>query len=92
MIISRNEYSDMNNKNIVKIGTETIERVHVIKYLGILMDDKLNFDEQARQCTAKASSKVNFLYRISKKLPTETKKIVYNSIIKPQFDYCSTVY
>lgn len=91
MIFSRDEVN-VNQSQKVKMGTDEIERVETIKYLGVIMDEKLNFEEQASVCIKKTASKVNFLYRISKKMPMETKKIVYNTIIKPQFEYCSTIY
>lgn len=40
----------------------------------------------------KVASKTNFLYRIAEKLPFETKKIVFNTIILSHFQYCSTIY
>lgn len=90
MVIDRNENNEI--KNDVKIGNKVIEKVTKIKYLGIILDSKLSFEEQTLICAKKAASKVNFLSRISNKLTVDTKKLVYNSIILPQFDYCSTIY
>lgn len=39
-----------------------------IKYLGIIIDDKLTFDEQIKCCVAKAASKLNFMYDKLQKL------------------------
>lgn len=75
-----------------KMGNDVIERVNQIKYLGILIDDKLCFDKQINECIKKVASKTNVLYRISRSLTFDTKKIVYNTIILPHFQYCSTVY
>lgn len=39
--------------------------------------------------TKKAASKTNLLFGISKYL---TKKAIFNSIVLPAFQYCSTIY
>lgn len=91
MLMSRTEMND-NNLNEIKIGDQYIERVKKMKYLGIQIDDKLNLNEQIDTMTKNIASKTNFLYRISKKLTLNTKKMIYNSIILPHFDFCSTLY
>lgn len=40
----------------------------------------------------KKAPKINMLKRISNKLTFDTRKIIYYSIIAPNFDYCSTIY
>lgn len=59
----------------LKIGNDKIERVSHIKYLGIIVDDKLNFDKEIESVSKKIASKVNFLSRINKKLTVNIKKI-----------------
>lgn len=44
----------------VKIANTVIERVSQMKYLGIMIDDKLCFDEQVKICMKKTASKVIF--------------------------------
>lgn len=90
MIFDKNVKNDVNYE--VKIGQQIIERVEQIKYLGVLIDNRITMESQIDSIIKKASSKINFLYRLKKKLTFETKKIVYNSIILPHFDFCSTLY
>lgn len=80
------------NVHNVCINGSIIERVHSMKYLGIIIDDKLNFNEQIDSVAKKSAMKINLLKRISKRLTFPTKKIVYNTIISPNFEYCSTLY
>lgn len=90
MLISK---KDLNyNSNEIKIGDQSIERVKQIKYLGIQIDDKLTLNAQIEGLTKKIATKTNFLYRISRKLTQNTKKMIYNSFILPHFDFCSTLY
>lgn len=91
MLVNRNDTADT-NLPVVKIENEIIEKVSTIKYLGIQIDDKLSFKEQVTICNRKAACKTNMLYRISKKLTFDTRKVIYNSFIQPQFQYCSTIY
>lgn len=76
----------------VKIDNDIIERVSRVKYLGIHLDDKLTLKEQAEKSTKNAASKTNMLCRISKNLTFDTKKVIFNSIVLPAFQYCSTIY
>lgn len=91
MILTKNNLNETSIPE-VKIDNETISRVTEFKYLGVLIDNKLNLKEQAFNCTKKAASKTNLLSRISKNLTFDTKKIIFNSIVLPSFQYCSTIY
>lgn len=70
------------NRNI-KINGKIIERVNNIKYLGVILDDKLNMNEQILKTTKKLASKINFLKRTSRKLTYETRILIYNAIVLP---------
>lgn len=90
MIISKKEI-DLGNL-VIKIGNDIIKRVECVKYLGVFIDDKLNFNKQMDTVCKQLASKINFFKRISRKLTPETKKIIYNAIILPHIDYCATLY
>lgn len=76
----------------MEIGGKKIERVNKMKYLGVIINDRLTLNDQIQKCVTKAAQKVNMLKRISKKLTFDTKKIIYNTVIQPNFDYCFTLY
>lgn len=90
MIVIRNGVED-NTLDII-IGNEKINRVDSVKYLGVVIDKKLTFNELANICIKKSASKTNLLYRISKKLTFPTKKFMFYSIVLPNFQYYSTLY
>lgn len=75
----------------VNIDGEVIEKVSNMKYLGVIIDDKLTFKEHACYISKKLSSKIGVMYRASKKLTYSAKLTVYRSFILPHFQYCSTV-
>lgn len=82
----------INTSKYITLGGCNIERVDKIKYLGFMINEKLNLNDQIQKCTQKAAVKVNMLKRISKKLTFQTRKIIYSTLVQPNFDYCSTIY
>lgn len=84
--------NEKKNENInLKMNDEEIKRVKSMKYLGVMIDDKLEFKEHFDYIYKKMAKKVGFLGRISRKLAIETKIIIYKTIIAPHLDYCSTI-
>lgn len=79
-------------EKFLQIDNIKIERVNTIEYLGITISENLKMEEQVNKIVSKTAKKVNALYRISKKLNLDARKTVYNTIIRPHFDYCSTLY
>lgn len=87
MIIGRRDF----DPNCIKIDSETIEIVDKVKYLGIMVDDKLNFKENTTLVTNKIAKKTGFLSRNRKKFDRPTKLLLYKSLIAPSIDYCSSM-
>lgn len=75
----------------VRIDGEEIERVETIKYLGVMLDEKLNFNDHIDYTIRKAARKFGVLCRINRYLTTEAKIDVYKSLIAPHFDYCASI-
>lgn len=79
------------NVNQLNIGSASIERVSEIKYLGCIIDEKLDFNANCDYVCKKMAKKTNFFGRISNKLDKATRILVYNTIIAPHINYCSTI-
>lgn len=75
----------------VKINGEKIEVVRNIKYLGVIIDDQLRFDENAKYVNKKVASKIFLFGRIAKNLTFSARHKVYQSIILPHFQYCASL-
>ena len=75
----------------IEINGEYLEEVRELKYLGIIIDNNLQFNSHADYTAKKVAKKVNFLYRLNKYVSPYTLVTVYKSIIAPHFDYCSTI-
>lgn len=75
----------------IVIDGEIIEQVDEIKYLGVVIDRELNFKSHINYISKKIAKKVGFLSRIRKRISTLSAIKIYNTMIKPHFEYCSTV-
>lgn len=71
-------------------GTE-IERVEIMKYLGIIIDDRLRFKDHCDYMLKKIGKKTSFLNRIGNYISAYTRCIIYKTIIAPHFEYCATM-
>ena len=76
----------------IKIGNERIERVDYMKFLVMILDEKLTFDEHINQTYTKASQKLGILRRSREYLDTTTGLTLYKSLVLPHLDYYDTVY
>lgn len=80
------------NKTVkIKIEDLQLEQVSQIKYLGVIIDNKLSFRNNVDFIIKKVAKKISFLGRISSKLSTQARILVYKSIIAPHFDYCASI-
>lgn len=75
----------------LKINNVAVERVNEIKYLGVVVDKKLTFKNHINYICSKISKKVYFLYKSRKKLSLSAAIKIYNTTIKPHFEYCSSI-
>lgn len=91
--LSKTKYMAFNTKmNItVSIDGTNIENVTYIKYLGVIIDRKLKFEEHANYICKKIAKKVGFLRRIRRKLSLSNAILVYNTLVHPHFNYCSSI-
>jgi hypothetical protein len=89
MIITRKH---LNAENVdVKIGGVEIERVPELKYLGVIIDEKLSFSAHLKYIKKKLNVKLAMFRKMSFKLDFSTKVLLYKSLIGPHFDYCSSI-
>ena len=62
-----------------------------MKYLGVVIDENLNFKENLEKCAKKMSSKIGFMSRNKKKMDYETRLMLYKCMVAPNIDYCSSI-
>ena len=87
MILSKNTI-----KKSIVIDNKTIESSKSVKLLGLTIDNKLNFGIHINNICKVASAKIKGLGRIRNRLNLSQAKILYNSFILSQFNYCCLVW
>lgn len=91
-MIIRNKKKIVNKSDInLFIENQKIECVTETKYLGMIIDEFLDFNKHVDYLCKKASSKVGLLHRIKDKISTEERICIYKTIFAPHFEYCASI-
>ena len=90
---SRQKRSHLPNTTLnLDLENDTISQVKSINYLGVILDENMRYDEYIKKLHSKLKRSLGILRRASKFLNKETKITLYNTLILPHIDYCSTVW
>jgi hypothetical protein len=88
----KNEIPDLTimKQKIQRIGDEREESS--FKYVGVLLDENLNFKEHIKY-TGNKIMKISYsINRQKRNMPRKTKKLLYNGLIKPVLEYGINIY
>ena len=77
--------------SILMNGTR-VKQVASTKSLGITIDDKLSWNCHIEKLTKKIASGIGAMKRVRHLVPPATLRLIYQALIQPHFDYCSTVW
>ena len=69
-----------------------LERKNHTKFLGVFIDEHLNWNEHIRHVTTCISRNVGILYKTTHYLPPKALFMLYNSFILPYITYCNIVW
>ena len=75
-----------------KIKDKTIESSSSVELLGVLIDEKLNFETHIKNLCNNAGGQLNTLYRLKNFLTPLSRKLAINSFITSNFNYCPLVW
>lgn len=94
--VSKTKYMYISKSGIatdseIVINGEKIEAVDTIKYLGVVIDKGLKFNENAKYVCKKVAVKIHLFGRIAKNLTFTARCKVYKAIINPHFEYCASL-
>ena len=79
----------------IKVGNTTIELSESAKFLGVTLDNKLNFNEHITNITKKATASLMQCKRAvgpTWGLNPKTCNWMYNTVIRPILTYCSSIW
>ena len=71
----------------LKINNHEIERVKEFNFLGITIDENMNWNMHIQKIANKISRNLGCLNRLKRFLPLCTRKLLYNSLILPHLQY-----
>ena len=74
------------------ISDTLIERKNEARFLGVIMDDKLNWSRHIKTVQSKMARYVGILYKIKKYLPLHARIQIYHSFVQSHINYCSLVW
>ena len=64
-----------------------IERVSDFNFLGLTLDENLNWKSQLNKISNNISKSIGILNKIKRIIPLKTKILIYNSLILPRLNY-----
>ena len=69
------------------MGTSVLKRVPSIKYLGLMIDERLNWKSHVSYLRSKVSSCCNIMYKLRHLIPLESCIFVYYSLFYSRISY-----
>ena len=79
-------------QHFYSLGNEILQEVSDAKYLGIQIDNKLDWNKHISTVAARGQSKLAFLNRNLKGCPKKLRDTAYISIIRPALEYSCSVW
>ena len=76
------------SENVLKIGEHKLKKVDKVKFLGVIIDDKLNWESQIENLTTKLTLSIVMIKRITKFIPKSEYMKIYDALFKSHISYC----
>ena len=76
----------------VMINSSPIPMSFSFKFLGVVIDMKLNFKMHINRIQSKLSKSCGILYQIRNKIPLYAAKLIYLTLALPYLNYCNIVW
>lgn len=81
------QYSSVYECNTIKFDGHLIKRICSTKYLGVIIDENLNWSEHIKTLLDKVSSLTGIMYRIKQWLPIHCTRQIYFALIHSKLVY-----
>ena len=75
-----------------KLHNKELNVTNAAKYLGVTISKDLNWSPHINNITGKAKNTLRFIKRNIKSSNTKVKEMAYNTYVRPQLEYCSTIW
>ena len=68
-----------------------MQSINSIKYLGVVIHKNLTWNEHIESLIAKVNQRIGLLNRIQYLLPLDARVALYNTLIRPFFEFAFTI-
>ena len=93
LICSRQKRAHLREQTIsVSVGNEIVNQVEDLKYLGVTIDQNINFNDHVDNVCKKLRRALGILRRAAPFVDQNTRVTIYNTLLLPHFNYCSTIW
>ena len=76
----------------IKIDQIVIEQVSKAKFLGVIINENLKWNDQLKTVTSKISKNIGIILKIRRNVPAENLIILYHTLIQPYLYYCNIIW
>ena len=90
MIFSRTDNIELQTPLV--ISNIPIERKCEVRFLGVIIDETLNWTRHIKTVSSKMARYVGIMYKIKKTLPLNARLQIYHSFIQSHLNFCSLVW
>ena len=93
--ISKTKFMAIGTKDCeggVKLQGSKIPQCPEIKYLGVVIDQKLTWQSHVASLRKKSLAMISTISRVKSCLSVRVRQLLYKSLVLPQLDYCPTVW
>ena len=77
---------------IISASGSQIRRVKSVKYLGLVVDDTLTWDQHVDYISSKVIKNIGIIKRVRSFLPRHSLLTLYRTLVEPYLRYCNTVW
>ena len=92
LIGSRQRLGTLKASPTIRMNITQVSQVTSTKSLGVIIDDRLDWHSHIEKLTKKIASGIGCLKRVRHLIPASTLHLLYQALVKPQFDYCDIVW
>ena len=90
MLFARQTIQDLPFKP--KLCNYDIKREKIARFLGVLINENLTWNDHVRAIKAKMGRYIGILYKLKKLLPLSARKNIFHSFVQSHLNYCSLVW
>ena len=76
----------------IYFNNKSVKQVPSQKHLGLILDNKLNFQEHLQNILNKVNKTIGLLRKLQNILPREPLLTIYKSFVRPHLDYGDVIY